>query len=76
MDSTNAILLTPPERAGDEWAYEDYGVRDVHCVPSVVPRFEYNGVQLHGLDGKLAPPESAEEMRKSADLYHRIKLEL
>ncbi|KAH9937934.1 amine oxidase catalytic domain-containing protein [Amylocystis lapponica] len=75
MESTNAILLTPPERPGDTWTYEDYGVKDVNCVPGSVPPFEYSGEQMYGLDGALAPPASAEEMRKFADSYHRIKLE-
>ncbi|KAI0916381.1 hypothetical protein AcV5_003338 [Taiwanofungus camphoratus] len=76
MDSMNAILLSPPEKPGDAWSYNDYGVKAANCVPSSVPPFEYSGVQAFGPDGKMAPPESAEEMRKGAELYHRIKLEL
>ncbi|KAI0918247.1 hypothetical protein AcV7_007046 [Taiwanofungus camphoratus] len=76
MDSMNAILLSPPEKPSDAWSYNDYGVKAANCVPSSVPPFEYSGVQAFGPDGKMAPPESAEEMRKGAELYHRIKLEL
>ena len=76
MESTNAILLTPPAVAGDDWEYNDYGVSSVHCAPPPVPPFNYYGVSVYGLDGQLAPPESAEEMRKASDMYHRIKLEL
>ncbi|KAF9806666.1 hypothetical protein IEO21_08603 [Rhodonia placenta] len=76
MDALNAILLAPPERPGEAWTYEDYGVKAVHCVPPAVPPFEYVGVEAYGLDGRPAPPESADEMRKGAEMYHRIKLEL
>ncbi|KAH9914348.1 amine oxidase catalytic domain-containing protein [Fomitopsis serialis] len=76
MESSNAILLAPPKTPGDAWGYDDFGVKDANCVPGPVPPFEYRGVQAFSLDGKLAPPESADEMRKGAEMYHRIKLEL
>ncbi|EIW55896.1 amine oxidase catalytic domain-containing protein [Trametes versicolor FP-101664 SS1] len=76
MESTNSILLTAPKEPGEPWTYDDYGVGVAHCVPAVVPPFEYRGVQTYGLDGKAAAPSTAEEMRKSAELFHRIKLEL
>ena len=76
MDSINSILLTAPEKAGDPWPFDDYGVQPANCVPDQVPPFEYVGVQTFGLDGKPAPPATAEEMRKSAELFHRIKVEL
>ncbi|OBZ78393.1 Amiloride-sensitive amine oxidase [copper-containing] [Grifola frondosa] len=61
MDSTNAILISAPTQPGRH---------------GPVPPFEYVGVQAFGLDGKPAPPTTAEEMRKAAELYHRIKIEL
>ncbi|KAI0325802.1 amine oxidase catalytic domain-containing protein [Cubamyces sp. BRFM 1775] len=76
MDSKNSILLSAPQKAGDPWSFDDYGVAPVNCIPDSVPPFEYVGVQTYGLDGKPAAPTTAEEMRKSAELYHRIKLEL
>ncbi|KAH9918725.1 copper amine oxidase [Epithele typhae] len=76
IESTNAILLTEPATPGAPWAFDDYGVAPAHCVPDAVPPFEYVGVRTFGLDGKAAPPKTAEEMRKSAELFHRIKVEL
>ncbi|OCH86254.1 amine oxidase catalytic domain-containing protein [Obba rivulosa] len=76
LDALNAVLLSPPGKPGDRWGFEDYGVSPGHCVPAPVPPFEYPGVQAFGLDGKPAVPASAEEMRKEAELYHRIKIEL
>ena len=76
MDSLNAVLLTAPAKPGEPWAFDDYGVAPAHCVPDAVPPFEYSGLAAFGLDGRPAPPASAEEMRKAAELYHRIKLEL
>ncbi|KAI1798357.1 amine oxidase catalytic domain-containing protein [Ganoderma leucocontextum] len=76
IDSINSILLTAPEKPGDPWTFDDYGVQPVNCIPDEVPPFEYVGVQTFGLDGHPAPPATAEEMRKSAELFHRIKVEL
>ncbi|CCM06294.1 uncharacterized protein FIBRA_08545 [Fibroporia radiculosa] len=76
MESTNAILLSPPTRPGEAWGFEDYGVKVVNCVPGVVPEFEYPGERVYGLDGKPAPPGSAEEVWKGAEMFHRIKTEL
>ena len=76
MDSTNAILLSNPAKPGDPYTYNDYGVKLVDCIPAAIPPFEYRGLSAFGLDGKAAPPASMEEMRKGAEMYHRIKLEL
>lgn len=76
MDSLNAILLTSPARPGAPYAFDDYGVKPAHCVPDEIPPFEYSGLSVFGLDGKPAAPASVEELRKAAELYHRIKLEL
>ena len=76
MDSINAILLTPPDKPGARYEFDDYGVKPAHCVPAAVPPFEYAGERVFGVDGEPAPPASAEELRKAAELYHRIKLEL
>ncbi len=76
IDSINSILLTAPKRPGEPWVHDDYGVAPANCIPDSVPPFEYRGVQTFGLDGRAAPPTTAEEMRKSAELFHRIKVEL
>ncbi|KAL6298051.1 amine oxidase catalytic domain-containing protein [Sparassis latifolia] len=76
MESTNAIVITPPVTPDGKWTHDDYGVGAVHCVPPAVPPFEYTGVKVFGLDGRPAPPASVEEMRREAEQYHRIKLEL
>ena len=76
MESVNAILLNAPDEPGARYTFDDYGVKPAHCVPDAVPPFEYAGLTAYGLDGKKAPPASTEEMRKAAELYHRIKLEL
>ena len=76
MDSVNAILLTPPKTFDSPYKYDDYGVKPAHCIPNEVPPFEYSGLSGFGLDGKEAPSAEVEEMRKMAELYHRIKLEL
>lgn len=76
MDSTNAILLTPPQVPGDPFGYNDYGVKAVECIPDAVPPFEYKGLKAFGLDGKEAPPASIKQLRNEAELYHRIEVEL
>ena len=76
MDSINAILLDVPAAPGAPYTFDDYGVKPAHCVPDAVPPFEYAGLTAYGLDGRRAPPASTEEMRKMAEMYHRIKVEL
>ncbi|KAH7926787.1 amine oxidase catalytic domain-containing protein [Leucogyrophana mollusca] len=76
IESTNAILLQSPEKPGDPFSHDDYGVRPAHCIPEPVAPFEYFPVQIFDLDGKRAPPATVEEMRRAAELYHRIKMEL
>lgn len=76
MDSINAIILNAPEAVGDLWTYEDYGVKAANCIPNPVAPFEYSGVYKFGVDGEPAPPESADEMRRSAEGYLGIRFEL
>ena len=76
MDSLNSIILTAPKKPGEPWVHDDNGVSPANCIPDAVPPFEYMGVKTFGLDGKEAAPKTAEEMRKSAELFHRIKVEL
>ncbi|PSR74266.1 hypothetical protein PHLCEN_2v10010 [Hermanssonia centrifuga] len=75
MDSLNAILLHPPE-PHSQYTFDDYGVKPAQCIPEAIPPFEYSGLTAFGLDGRPAPEVSLEELRKAAELYHRIKLEL
>ncbi|KAI0765133.1 amine oxidase catalytic domain-containing protein [Fomes fomentarius] len=76
IESINSIMLTEPKKPGEPWVHDDYGVSPANCIPDSVPPFEYRGVKTFGLDGKAAPPATAEDMRKSAELFHRIKVEL
>lgn len=77
MESTNAILLNLPEKPGDPYTYNDYGVKqDFTCVPPSPPPFKYSSIKTYDSHGKLEPPTSIENMRKVAELYHRIKVEL
>ncbi|GJE94516.1 amine oxidase catalytic domain-containing protein [Phanerochaete sordida] len=74
MDGANAVLLAPPAAPGAPWTWDDYGVRPAHCAPRPVPPFAYAGERFSGLDGAPRAPASAEEMRRGAEGYHRIKL--
>jgi primary-amine oxidase len=77
MESRNAILLSRPAAPGAAFAFDDYGVGVAHCVPPEVPPFAYEGMRAFGLDGKeMTEPRGVEELRKEAELFHRIKVEL
>jgi len=76
IESTNAILLKNPEKPGDPFTYDDYGVRPAHCMPEHPSPFEYQPAKMFDVDGNPAPASSIEDMRKASELYHRIKLEL
>ncbi|KIJ69836.1 hypothetical protein HYDPIDRAFT_104468 [Hydnomerulius pinastri MD-312] len=76
IESTNAILLQTPEKPGDPFTYEDYGVQPAHCIPQAPSPFEYSPMKIFDHAGKPAPFTSIEEIRKSSELYHRIKFEL
>jgi primary-amine oxidase len=76
MESTNAIVLNSPAKPGLPYVFDDYGVKPAHCIPALVPPFEYLGLTAYGLDGLEAPAWETEQLRKAAELYHRIKIEL
>jgi primary-amine oxidase len=76
MDSTNAVLLTQPKLAGDPFTFTEYGVEQAHCVPAAPAPFTYEGLTAFGYDGKRRAPAATEELRKEAELFHRIKIEL
>jgi len=77
LDSRNAILLTAPKTPGNNWAYDDNGVKqDFTCIPQQPKPFEYSAFRTYDAEGNLAKPETVEEMRKVAELYHRVKVEL
>ncbi|KAG1752406.1 copper amine oxidase [Suillus paluster] len=76
IESTNAVLLKNPEKPGDPFTYNDYGVQPAHCLPEHPSPFVYHPAKMFDLEGKPAPASSIEEMRKASELYHRIKLEL
>ncbi|EEB99776.1 hypothetical protein MPER_00460 [Moniliophthora perniciosa FA553] len=77
MESSNAILLSMPEVPGKAYPFDDYGVKqDFTCVPEPPKPFEYQPVQAFDVQGKRQGPKDAEELRKVAEMYHRIKVEL
>lgn len=77
MESSNAILLNMPAKPGDAFTYDDYGVQlGYTCIPETPPPFEYTDIKAFDVEGNLEPPASVEELRKMAELYHRIKMEL
>ncbi|KAK0447703.1 copper amine oxidase [Armillaria borealis] len=76
MESSNAILLKIPEKRGESFGYDDYGVKQEYtCIPEVPSPFEYSFVDVFDADGQLQVP-SIEELRKNAEWHHRIKVEL
>ncbi|KAF9226809.1 amine oxidase catalytic domain-containing protein [Gyrodon lividus] len=75
IESTNAILLQTPEKPGDPFAYEDYGVQPMHCIPQPPSPFEYAPVQIFDHAGEAVEFTSIEDMRRSSELYHRIKFQ-
>ncbi|KAJ3861776.1 amine oxidase catalytic domain-containing protein [Lentinula novae-zelandiae] len=77
LESTNAILLSAPSQPGEPWGFDDYGVKqDFTCVPETPPPFEYLDPKVYDEEGRLKESESVEDMRKMAEMYHRIKFEL
>ncbi|KAK0207087.1 copper amine oxidase [Desarmillaria ectypa] len=76
MESSNAILLKIPEKPGESFGYDDYGVKQEYtCVPQTPSPFEYSFVDVFDADGQLQVP-GLEELRKNAEWHHRIKVEL
>jgi primary-amine oxidase len=76
MDSLNAVLLSHPKLAGDAFEFTEYGVQQAHCVPRAPEPFKYEGMKAYGVDGRVKPQQATEELRKEAELFHRIKIEL
>lgn len=76
IESKNAILLSAPVKPGDPFTYNDYGVKTVNCMPAPLPPFRYEGMKAFDLDGKPAPPATVEQLRKDAEQFHRIQVEL
>lgn len=77
LDSINAILITAPKTPEGDWTYDDYGVKqEFTCVPQQPKPFEYSTPRTYDAEGNLEKPGTVEEMRKVAEMYHRIKVEL
>lgn len=76
VDAANAVLLRHPTTPGARFDADEYGVREEHCLPAPVEKFVYEGVTTMDLDGREMVGVSAEELRKEAELFHRIKVEL
>ncbi|KIJ20486.1 hypothetical protein PAXINDRAFT_7722 [Paxillus involutus ATCC 200175] len=75
IESTNAILLHTPEKPGDPFTFEDYGVQPAHCIPQPPSPFEYAPVQIFDHGGNVVEFTSVDDMRSSSELYHRIKFQ-
>lgn len=45
-------------------------------MPAPLPPFRYEGMKAFDLDGKPAPPATVEQLRKDAEQFHRIQVEL
>ncbi|KAJ4487712.1 copper amine oxidase [Lentinula aciculospora] len=77
LDSSNAILLSAPSKPGEPWGFDDYDVKqDFTCIPKTPPPFEYLDPNVYDEEGRLKEPENVEDLRKMAEMYHRIKIEL
>ncbi|KAJ3833550.1 copper amine oxidase [Lentinula raphanica] len=77
LDSSNAVLLSAPSKPGEPWKFDDYGVKQgFTCIPETPPSFEYYDPKIYDEDGRVKETESVEDMRKMAEMYHRIKVEL
>lgn len=76
MESTNAVLLSHPKIAGDAFQFTEYGVEQLHCISAPPEPFTYEGLKAYGYDGKPRAAAATEELRKEAELFHRIKIEL
>jgi primary-amine oxidase len=76
LESSNAVLLDHPPVPGEPFAFDDFGVAAAHCVPARVPPLVYTGLTAADLDGNEMDAPPPEELRKGAELFHRIKIEL
>lgn len=70
------MVLSPPSAPGALFSADEYGVSPAHCVPARVPPLEYTGISAHDVEGKPMDAPPPEELRKGAELFHRIKVEL
>lgn len=75
LEMRNAVVLKMPTVAGDKFDFDDYGVNlGYTCVPQTPAKFEYGFDQSFDARGRLRAAVDAEEERKDAEGYHRIKL--
>ncbi|TRM67429.1 copper amine oxidase [Schizophyllum amplum] len=77
MEMSNAIVLTAPLNPGDPFTFDNYGVDlGLTCVPAAPAPFEYTPFKSFDVEGKQMPYGSMEDVRKDAEGYHRIRIEL
>ncbi|KAF4619282.1 hypothetical protein D9613_004722 [Agrocybe pediades] len=82
MELKNAILLQWPERTGDPFAYDDYGVKQhTNCLPDAPPPFAYPGVQSlvgdlseNGKELEIGQGQSIDEIRRFSEMFMRVEL--
>jgi len=51
IESSNAVLLSIPEKDGDIWPADENGVQAGYCIPSQPPVLEYRGEVSFDLNG-------------------------
>ncbi|THH32251.1 hypothetical protein EUX98_g1956 [Antrodiella citrinella] len=77
MESTNAVVLTESKIPGKLYDYNEYGVVQANCVPHRVPSFEYEDMQIRGLDGQAKlGPKTVDNLRNSENVFRYMKIEL
>lgn len=76
IDSTNAILLSPPTAPGDQFTYDDYGVPPQNCLPSTPEPFKWSPFVRIDRDGLERNTSRLEDLRKDGEGYLGIRVEI
>ena len=72
MELKNAIVLHNPEKPGDAFQFDDYGVRqDLTCLPDAPSRFEYKEPLLIGPSGLWE--YGGEKLRTYSEMFLRVR---
>ncbi|CAA7259438.1 unnamed protein product [Cyclocybe aegerita] len=75
MELKNAVLLHNPERQGDAYSFDDYGVKqDLTCLPEPPSPFEYLDARIVGPDGNLRDFERGADLRRASEMFLRVRV--
>ncbi|KAJ3512039.1 hypothetical protein NLJ89_g3755 [Agrocybe chaxingu] len=75
MELRNAVLLHNPERQGDAYSFDDYGVKqDLTCLPEPPSPFEYLDARIAGPDGNLGDSERIADLRRASEMFLRVRV--